>query len=109
MSDFVLSPFAPNPAKPTRRRFTQGYKPSVPEIPAGPATRRAWLDTLPREIQLHVPEAACYPYCDGAWRDNVFVVHLWRAVKYERNYLRTYDSDAVARADVVIAISSFAK
>ncbi len=28
----------------------------------------------------------------GAWRDNVFVERLWRSVKYERVYLRAYDS-----------------
>jgi putative transposase len=28
----------------------------------------------------------------GAWRDNVFVERLWRSVKYERVYLKAYDS-----------------
>jgi putative transposase len=36
----------------------------------------------------------------GAWRDNVFVERLWRSVKYERVYLKAYDSVAAARADV---------
>ena len=36
----------------------------------------------------------------GAWRDNVFVERLWRSVKYERIYLRAYESVAVARADI---------
>jgi putative transposase len=36
----------------------------------------------------------------GAWRDNVFVERLWRTVKYERVYLRAYDSVSAARADV---------
>ena len=36
----------------------------------------------------------------GAWRDNVFVERLWRTVKYERVYLRAYDSVAEARADI---------
>jgi len=36
----------------------------------------------------------------GAWRDNVFVERLWRTVKYERVYLKTYDSVSAARADV---------
>jgi len=41
----------------------------APEIPAkSPALKRAWPDTLPREIQLHVPEAACCPDCGGAWQ-----------------------------------------
>ncbi|MGY3610871.1 MULTISPECIES: integrase core domain-containing protein, partial [unclassified Bradyrhizobium] len=32
----------------------------------------------------------------GAWRDNVFVERLWRSVKYEEVYLRSYDSEARA-------------
>ena len=36
----------------------------------------------------------------GAWRDNVFVERLWRSVKYERVYLKAYDSVSQARADV---------
>ena len=36
----------------------------------------------------------------GAWRDNVFVERLWRSVKYERVYLRAYDSVSAARADI---------
>ncbi len=36
----------------------------------------------------------------GAWRDNVFVERVWRSVKYERVYLRAYDSVAAARADI---------
>ena len=36
----------------------------------------------------------------GAWRDNVFVERLWRSVKYERVYLRAYDSVSEARADL---------
>ena len=36
----------------------------------------------------------------GAWRDNVFVERLWRSVKYERVYLKVYDSVSAARADV---------
>jgi len=33
----------------------------------------------------------------GAWRDNVFVERLWRSVKYERVYLKVYDSVSAAR------------
>ena len=33
----------------------------------------------------------------GAWRDDVFVEHPWRSVKYEEIYLRAYDSVGVAR------------
>ena len=36
----------------------------------------------------------------GAWRDNVFVERLWRSVKYERVYLKAYDSVTAARADI---------
>jgi putative transposase len=36
----------------------------------------------------------------GAWRDNVFVERLWRSVKYEEVYLKTYDSIAEARASI---------
>ena len=36
----------------------------------------------------------------GAWRDNVFVERLWRTVKYERVYLKAYDSVSDARADI---------
>ena len=36
----------------------------------------------------------------GAWRDNVFVERLWRTVKYERVYLKTYDTVSEARADL---------
>ena len=36
----------------------------------------------------------------GAWRDNVFAERIWRSVKYERVYLRAYDSVSEARADI---------
>ena len=36
----------------------------------------------------------------GAWRDNVFVERLWRSVKYERVYLRAYDTVSQARSDL---------
>ena len=36
----------------------------------------------------------------GAWRDNVFVERIWRSVKYERVYLRAYESVAAARTDI---------
>jgi putative transposase len=36
----------------------------------------------------------------GAWRDSVFVERLWRSVKYERVYLKVYDSVRAARADI---------
>ena len=36
----------------------------------------------------------------GVWRDNVFVERVWRSVKYERVYLKVYDSVSGARADI---------
>lgn len=36
----------------------------------------------------------------GAWRDNVFVERVWRSMKYERVYLKAYDSVSAARADI---------
>ena len=36
----------------------------------------------------------------SAWRDNVFVERLWRSVKYEKVYLRAYDSAGEARASI---------
>ena len=36
----------------------------------------------------------------GAWRDNVFVERLWRTVKYERVYLKAYDTVSEARTDI---------
>jgi putative transposase len=33
-------------------------------------------------------------------RSNVFVERLWRTVKYERVYLKAYDSVSAARADI---------
>jgi putative transposase len=36
----------------------------------------------------------------GSWRDNVFVKRMWRSVKYERVYLKAYDSVSAARADI---------
>jgi putative transposase len=36
----------------------------------------------------------------GAWRDKVFVERVWRSIKYERVYLRAYDSVSAARTDV---------
>ena len=43
----------------------------------------------------------------GAWRDNVFVERFWRSVKYERVYLKAYDSVSAARADIAEYIAGF--
>ena len=54
------------------------------------------------EFTKVVLEQGCRLSMDGrgAWRDNVFVERLWRSVKYERVYLKAYDSVSAARADV---------
>jgi len=36
----------------------------------------------------------------GAWRDNVFVERIWRTIKYEEVYLRTYASVSEPRAGI---------
>ena len=43
----------------------------------------------------------------GARRDNVFVERLWRSVKYERVYLKAYDSVSAARADIADYLNWF--
>ena len=61
-------------------------------------TNQVWaLDTT------RIPRAkGCKLSMDGrgAWRDNVFVERVWRSVKYERVYLKAYDSVSAARADI---------
>ena len=54
------------------------------------------------EFTTAVLAAGCKLSMDGrgAWRDNVFVERLWRSVKYERVYLKAYDSVSAARADI---------
>ncbi len=54
------------------------------------------------EFTRAVLDAGCKLSMDGrgAWRDNVFVERLWRSVKYERVYLKAYDSVSAARADI---------
>ncbi len=54
------------------------------------------------EFTSVVLKARCKLSMDGrgAWRDNVFVERLWRSVKYERVYLKAYDSVSAARADI---------
>lgn len=54
------------------------------------------------EFTRVVLDAGCKLSMDGrgAWRDNVFVERLWRSVKYERVYLKAYDSVSVARTDI---------
>ena len=45
----------------------------------------------------------------GAWRDNVFVERVWRTIKYERVYLRAYDSVSDARLDIAQYIDWYNK
>ena len=33
-----------------------------------PTPKRSWPDTLPREVQLHVPAPTCCPDCGSAWQ-----------------------------------------
>jgi hypothetical protein len=42
-----------------------------------------------------VLDRGCQLSMDGrsAWRDNVFIEGLWRSVKYECVYLKTYDGE----------------
>ena len=59
------------------------------------------------EFTRVVLHAGCRLSMDGrgAWRDNVFVERLWRSVKYERVYLKAYDSVSAARADIADYLS----
>ena len=54
------------------------------------------------EFTSVVLAASCKMSMDGrgAWRDNVFVERVWRSVKYERVYLKAYDSVSAARDDI---------
>ena len=54
------------------------------------------------EFTRVVLDAGCKLSMDGrgAWRDNVFVERVWRSVKYERVYLKAYDSVSAARTDI---------
>ena len=45
----------------------------------------------------------------GAWRDNVFVERIWRSVKYERVYLRAYDTVRDAKEDIAQYIDWYNK
>lgn len=55
-----------------------------------------------QEFTRVVLQAGCKLSMDGrgAWRDDEFVERLWRSVKYERVYLKAYDSVNAARADI---------
>ncbi len=59
------------------------------------------------EFTRVVLEQGCKLSMDGrgAWRDNVFVERLWRSVKYERVYLKAYDSVSAARTDIAEYLS----
>ncbi len=36
----------------------------------------------------------------STWRHYVFVVRLWHSIKYERDYLKAYDSVTAAHTDI---------
>ena len=52
---------------------------------------------LPRRYWRKVASRPCTVRRVG---DNVFVERVWRSVKYEQVYLKTYDSVSAARADI---------
>lgn len=43
-------------------------EPSVESFVKAPIPKRKWPDTLPREVQLHVPAPTCCPDCGSAWQ-----------------------------------------
>ena len=43
-------------------------EPSVESPVKAPTPKRHWPDTLPREVQLHVPAPTCCPDCGSAWQ-----------------------------------------
>ena len=45
----------------------------------------------------------------GSWRDNVFVEHLWKSVKYEQGYLHAYDTVNDARKSIMEYLDWFNK
>lgn len=49
-----------------------------------------------------MPGKGCVLSMDGrgAWRDNASVERLWHSEKYERAYLKVYDSVSVAHSDI---------
>ena len=53
---------------------------------------------LPRRYGRKVASRPCTVRRVG---DNVFVERVWRSVKYEQVYLKTYDSVSPARADII--------
>jgi putative transposase len=63
---------------------------------------RGFVYLTAEEFTRVVLGAGCKLSMDGrgAWRDNVFVERLWRNVKYERVYLKAYDSVSAARSDI---------
>ena len=54
------------------RAQSERLLPAVPEpveiAVKAPAPKRAWPESLPREILRHVPDALCCPDCGGAWQ-----------------------------------------
>jgi putative transposase len=43
----------------------------------------------------------------GSWRDNVFVERLWRSVKYEKVYLKAYETVTEARRSIGIYLNFY--
>ena len=75
--------------------FTRYGKPEIVNTDQGSQFTAAEFVTL-----VQTSGAALSMDGKGAWRDNVFVERLWRTVKYERVYLKAYDTVSAARADI---------
>ena len=43
-------------------------EPALESSDKAPIPKRSWPDTLPREVQLHVPAPTCCPDCGSAWQ-----------------------------------------
>lgn len=55
---------------------------------------------MPLEAEATIPLPGDPAGGKGAWRDNVFVERLWRSVKYEEVYLRSYETVGDARSSI---------
>jgi putative transposase len=75
--------------------FSKFPKPEIINTDQGSQfTAKAFVDL--------VKDNGCQVSMDGrgAWVDNVMIERLWRSVKYERVYLRAYDSVTIAQSDI---------
>jgi putative transposase len=64
-------------------------------------TSEAWIDALKaRDIRISMDGK-------GRWVDNVFIERLWRSVKYEEVYLRSYSDGREAHERLTIYFESY--